>query len=409
MMRLTSLANGLHVATREMPSVETVSVGLYADVGSRHEGPGQNGLAHLFEHMVFKGAGARSARDIAEAIEDVGGELNAATSRENTAFSARLLAGDLALGVNIIADLIRLPKFDEDELEREKRVVLQELGEARDTPGDIVFDHLQAAAFPGQPIGRSILGDEASIAGLVASDLVHWQINRYRPGNIALVAAGKVDHDALVRLAERRFGDLDPAEVAKPEGARFIGGHIADPKRGEAAHLTLAYPAPAALDRDYFAARLFADAVGGGMSSRLFQTLREDRGLAYSIYASAQGFDDIGMFYVYLATERREAAAAMTLVKAVLRDAAVDLGEAEVERARALVKAGLLMSLESTEGQAAYVARQLSLYGRLVEPVDVVTEIDAVTLDDVRCAGAKMLTGPEARASVGASEKALAA
>lgn len=409
MMRLTTLANGLRVATREMPSVETVSVGLFADVGSRHESPRENGLAHLFEHMVFKGAGGRSARAIAEAIEDVGGELNAATSRENTVFSARLLAADIALGVNIIADLVRAPHFDPAELEREKRVVLQELGEARDTPGDIVFDNLQSVAFPGQALGRSILGDEASIAGLSLADLTVWQQQRYRPGGLMLVAAGKVDHDALVALAAARFGDLVPGPAATPEPARFVGGQSADARRFEQAHLTLGFDSPRALAPDYFAARLFAEAVGGGMSSRLFQSLREDRGLAYSIYAAVQAFDDAGLFYVYLAAERREAGAAMALVREELARAAEDLDAGELARARALVKAGLLMSLESTEGQAAYVARQLGLYGRLVEPADVVAEIEAVTLEDVRAAGSRILAGPSARASVGAGEKALAA
>jgi predicted Zn-dependent peptidase len=409
MMRLTMLSNGLKVASRTMPEIETVTVGLFADVGSRHEAVHESGLAHLFEHMVFKGAGGRSARAIAEVIEDVGGDLNAATSRDSTLFSARLLSDDLALGVEIIADLVRHPHFEDVELEREKRVVLQELGEARDTPGDIVFDHLQAVAFPGQALGRSILGDERSLAGLARGDLERWRRERYRPDGLMVVAAGKVDHAALVDIAEARFGDLVPVPAAPVERAMFAGGSFSDARRFEQAHLTLAWPGPKALSDDYFAARLFADAVGGGMSSRLFQSLREERGLAYSVYASLQAFDDIGMLSVYLATARRDAAAALALVREQLHSAAAALQPAELERARSLVKAGLLMSLESTEGQAAYVARQLSLHGRLVEPAEVVAQIDAITLDEVRAAGAAMLAGPEARASVGAGEKALAA
>ena len=267
MMRLTTLGNGIRVATRAMPGLETVSVGLYADVGSRHERQRENGLAHLFEHMVFKGAGGRSARAIAEAIEDVGADLNAATSREGTVFSARLLAGDLALGFGIIADLVRVPHFDEAELEREKRVVLQELGEARDTPGDIVFDHLQAVAFPGQALGRSILGDEASIAGLTRDDLEAWRSERYRPDRLIVVAAGKVEHDALVALAEARLGDLVPGAALPSEPARFVGGGFADPRRFEQAHLTLAWPGPRALAADYYAARLFSEHHGEGKAA----------------------------------------------------------------------------------------------------------------------------------------------
>ncbi len=409
MMRLTTLANGLRVATREMPSVETVSVGLFTDAGSRHETARENGLAHLFEHMVFKGAGGRSAREIAEVIEDVGGDLNAATGRDTTVFSARLLAEHLPLGVDVIADLIMRPHFEAKELEREKRVVLQELGEARDTPGDIVFDNLYAVAYPDQPLGRSILGDETSISGLTLDDLVAWKARHYVPSAMCLIAAGKVDHAAFVDSVSARFDDVSDASSRACDPARFSAGQNSDTRASEQAHLTLALAAPASRADDYFAARLFADAVGGGMSSRLFQELREERGLAYSVYAGLQPFDDTGMFYIYAATEPDQAGRALALMQSVLKDAVETLDAREFERARALVKAGLLMSLESAEGQAAYVARQLSLYGRLVEPAEVVAEIDAVSLCHVREAGAAMLAGPFASASVGASAAALAA
>ena len=401
MMKLTTLDNGLRVASRAMPGFETVAVGLYAEAGSRHEPARLNGIAHLFEHMVFKGAGGRSARELSEAIEDVGGDLNACTEREGTSFSASLLAEHLPLGIELIADMILSPRFDPADLVREKEVVLQELGEARDTPSDIIFDDLWMAAWPDQPLGRSILGDETSLAAITLDDLHAWRTGQYRAGSLILVAAGKVDHDALVALAEARFAGLPEGEIGQAPAASFAGGVRAGAARADQAHLASAYAGPAALDGDYFAARLFADILGAGASSRLFQAVREERGLAYTVWAALQPYRDAGLFHIYAATARREAAAASALIAEVAADTAATATPAELARALAQAKAGLLMSLESSWGQAAYVARQLGLHGRLVEPAEVVRALEAVTLDDVRAAGARMLAGPRASATIG--------
>ena len=401
MMQLTTLDNGLRVASRTMDGLETVAVGLYAEAGSRHEPARLNGIAHLFEHMVFKGAGSRSAREISEAIEDVGGDLNACTDRDQTSFSASLIAGHLPLGIELIADMILRPRFAEDDLAREKEVVLQELAEAQGTPSDIIFDDLWMAAFPDQPLGRSILGDEASVGAITVEDLHGWRTGHYRAGSLTLVAAGKVGHQALVALAEARFADLPAGTTPPAEPARFAGGvRTGSPKAGQA-HLAAAYAAPGIHDPEYYPARLFSDIVGSGASSRLFQAVREDRGLAYSVWSSLQPYDDAGLFYFYAATARREAPAAAALIAEVVADAAATATQRELDRARAQAKAGLLMSLESSWGQAAYVARQLAIKGRLVEPAEVVAEIDAVTLEQVRAAGVRMLAGPRASATIG--------
>jgi predicted Zn-dependent peptidase len=401
MMQLTILPSGLAVATRTMPAVETVAVGLYADAGSRHEPARVNGIAHLFEHMLFKGAGTRSAREISEAIEDVGGDLNACTDREGTTFTASLLAEHLPLGIELIADMVLRPRFDPNDLAREKEVVLQELGEARDTPSDVIFDELWAAAYPDQPLGRPILGDEASIGAITVDDLHDWRLSQYRAGSLFLVAAGKVDHDALVRLAEAYFAGLAEGEIDPPQPAHFAGGTRAGRARADQAHLALAYAGPAHRDPDYYPARLFADLVGGGASSRLFQAVREERGLAYSIWASLLPYRDGGIFHVYAATARREAAAAAGLIARIIADAAENATQRELDRVRTQARAGLLMSLESSWGQAAYVARQLSVHGRLVEPAEVIHDLEQVTLDEVRAAGARMLAGPRASATIG--------
>jgi len=400
-MKLTILPNGLRVASREMPGIETAAVGLYADTGSRFETARLNGIAHLFEHMVFKGAGGRSAREISEAIEDVGGDLNAATDRDSTNFTASVMAEHLPLGVELISDLIMRPHFNADELEREKLVVLQELGEARDTPNDMIFEDLQAAAFADQPLGRSILGAEESIETIAVDDLHHWRDSQYRGGALTLVAAGKVDHDRLVDLAARHFDSLPSGAAEAPEPATFTGGDRVGRTASDQAHLALGFGGPGQPDPDYYAARLFSDSVGGGMSSRLFQEVREEKGLAYTVYSMLMPWRDCGLFAIYAATARRESAAAAALIEQVLESAAATITPRELERVRTQAKAGLLMSLESSWGQAHYVARMLSLHGRLVEPSAVVAELEKVSLDQVRAAGAKMLSGPRARATIG--------
>jgi predicted Zn-dependent peptidase len=402
MMQLTTLANGLRVASRPMQSVETIAVGLYAATGSRYEPANCNGLAHLFEHMVFKGAGGRSAREISELVEDVGGDLNASTDRELTAFYASLLAPDLALGVRLLADMIRRPHFEPQHLELEKKVVLQELAEARDTASDIVFDNLQEAAFPGQPMGRSVLGSEATLDVIGVDDLHDWLRTQYAPSGLALVAAGKLDHQALVDLAQEAFGDMAPGDASVAEAATFVGGQRFERRKGEQAHIAVAMPAPAWGASDAYAAQLFADAVGGGSSSRLFQQLREEQGLAYSVSAAAHSFSDCGMLWAYVAAHRGNAERVHHEIEHVLADAALRLGQRDVERARALAKAGMMMSLESCWGQASYLATRLLRDSRLTEPSEIVARLDAVSLDEVRDAGARMLAGPRALSSVGA-------
>ncbi|HEY0044835.1 MAG TPA: pitrilysin family protein [Allosphingosinicella sp.] len=400
-MKLTTLPSGLRVASRAMPGIETAAVGLWAETGSRHEPARLNGIAHLFEHMVFKGAGGRSAREISETIEDVGGDLNAATDRDSTSFTASVMAEHVPLGVEILSDLVLRPHFDAEDLEREKDVVLQELGEARDTPSDIIFDDLQSAAFADQPLGRSILGSEESIEEVSAADLEEWRRTQYRAGSLTLVAAGKVDHDALVELAEKHLADALPGENDVPEAAHFTGGDRVGRASSDQAHIALGFGGPGQLDGDYYASRLFADAVGGGMSSRLFQQLREERGLAYTVYAMLQPWRETGLLAIYAATARRQSAAAAQLIEEVIAEAAQGVTQRELDRVRTQSKAGLLMSLESPWGQAHYVARQLSLFGRLVEPAEVIADLEKVTLDQIRAAGAKMLAGPRARATIG--------
>ncbi len=399
---ITILENGLRVASWAMPGLETAAIAVIADAGSRHERAELNGLAHLFEHMVFKGTHRRSARAIAEEMEDVGGQLNAWTSRDSTMFHARLLARDLPLAVDLIADLVTDARFDADDIVREKEVVLQELGEARDTPDDIVFDHLQLAAFPGQGLGRSILGDEASLARITADDLRAWQANHYAPQRLTLVATGKVDHATLCRLAATAFPNAATvAAIAATESAIFTATTHHDSRRIEQAQLTAGWAGPGHHDAAQDAALLFTLAAGGGMSSRLFQQVREERGLAYTVSASLQPYTDAGLMSVHAATDPKQAAAARDLIGKVLHETAQGLEQAELNRARAQAVAGLLMALEGAQGTADYLGRSLLVHGRFLAPAELVARIEAVDVDAARAAGAAMLNSAPARAEIG--------
>jgi predicted Zn-dependent peptidase len=399
--RLHRLSNGLTVAVDPMPGVETLAVGLYAEVGSRSEPAHLTGLAHMVEHMVFKGAGSRDARAIAEAAEDVGGQMNAWTSRDTTVFHARLLPNDLALGVDLIADLVRAPVLDADELEREKQVVLAELGEARDTPDDIVFDHLSSASYPGQTYGRPVLGEETTIAAIDTGALRRWLDEQYRPSGLILAAAGKVDEDLLLKLAEARFGDLAPGMPPVFEAATFAGTTVTDARRFDQVHIAFAHPGVDQRHADVYALNLFASAAGGGMSSRLFQEVREERGLAYSVYAWSQAAADTGQLGVYLAAAKADAPRAFALAREVLARTAETLDEAELHRAKAQAKAGLLMGLESVQSRCDHLARQIQVHGRSVPVAETVATIDGVDLATARRAGQDAISGGIATASVG--------
>lgn len=383
-----------------LAGVETAAVALHLDIGSRHEPAHLNGVAHMVEHMVFKGAGGRDARAIAEAIEDVGGSLNAYTARDTTVFHARVLREDVPLAVELIAALVTAPHLDPADLDKEREVVLQELGEARDTPDDIVHDHLYTAAFAGQPLGRPILGSEATLAAIDTGACRAW-VARMGARGAVLVAAGAVDHAALEALAERWLGVLPAGATAAPQPGVFTGGEERDPRRFEQAHLTLGWAGPAQADPAHTAAQVFSMAAGDGMSSRLFQQVREERGLAYSVWTSHHPFADTGLFTAYLAVAGRNARRARALVERVLHETAAGLEPAELARARAQLKAGLLMGLEGSSGWADFAARQYMVHGRLVAPAEAVQRIEAVSVDAARAAGAAMLAGRQAFASVG--------
>jgi predicted Zn-dependent peptidase len=367
-----------------MPRVETVSVGAYVSVGTRHETPEDNGVSHFLEHMAFKGTKRRSALRIAEEIEDVGGYINAYTSREMTAYYARVLQADVALALDVIADIVLNPAFVKKEIEVERHVILQEIGQALDTPDDIIFDWLQEASYPDQSFGRTILGPSEKVAKFNRADLQGFVKENYGPAQMILAAAGGVDHDAIVKQAEALFGGLRAQPQRAFQAATFQGSERREIKDLEQAHFAMAFDAPGYRHPDVYTAQVYAMAMGGGMSSRLFQKIREERGLCYSIFAQSGAYEDAGQITLYAGTSAEEIGDLATLTIDEMKRAADDMSEAEVARARAQIKAGMLMGLESPSSRAERIARLLAIYGRVPEVSEAVARIDAVSTADVR-------------------------
>ena len=404
--RLTTLPNGFRIVTEDMPGLKSASVGIWINAGGRHERVEQNGIAHFLEHMAFKGTKRRSALQIAEEIEDVGGYINAYTSREMTAYYARVLDGDVPLALDVIADIVLNPVFDPKEIEVERHVILQEIGQAADTPDDIIFDWLQEAAYPGQPIGRTILGLEERVSAFNRRDLQTFVKEHYGPGQMILAAAGAVDHDQIVTLATELFGPIKPRPVGLITAAAFTGGERREIKDLEQAHFALAFEAPGYRHKDVYISQIYSTAIGGGMSSRLFQKIREERGLCYSIFAQSGSYEDTGMVTIYAGTSGEEISELTDLTIDELKRAAEDMTEAEVARARAQMKAGLLMGLESPSNRAERLARLLAIWGRVPDVDEAIARIESVTTADVRRYGAEIMAQPGALALYGPVQKA---
>lgn len=406
-VQLHTLSNGFRIVTEHMPGLQSASIGLWVLAGGRHERVEQNGIAHFLEHMAFKGTKRRTALQIAEEIEDVGGYMNAYTSREVTAYYARVLEADVPLALDVIADIVLNPIFDAREIEVERGVILQEIGQSLDTPDDIIFDWLQEKAYPEQPLGRTILGPAERVRSFDREDLSRFVAEQYRPGQMILSAAGAVDHDALVREAETLFGHLSAVITPDPVGANFHGGEVRRQKDLEQAHFALAFEGPNYGDSALQAAQIYAGAMGGGMSSRLFQEIREKRGLCYTIFAQAGAYSDTGMMTVYAGTSAEQLAELALVTLDEMKRAAEDMSDQEVARARAQIKAGLLMGLESPSSRAERLARMIQIWGRVPDLDEVVARFDAVTTQDVRDFAESMaVRAPAAMALYGPVEQA---
>jgi predicted Zn-dependent peptidase len=383
-IEVTRLPSGLRVATDRMSHVETASVGVWIKAGSRSEAEDEHGIAHLLEHMAFKGTRQRSAKDIAVSIEAVGGDLNAATSLETTTYHARVLKGDVGLAVEILADILQDSVFDRQELRREQNVIVQEIGAALDTPEDLVFDLFQQAAFPGQPIGRPILGTVESVTSFERGNLVRYLDRHYRAPAMVLAAAGAVDHAALAETADRLFRLLPNSFSERPLPARYVGGEQRIERDLEQVNLVVGLQGVPWGSENFEAAQVLANLLGGGMSSRLFQEAREKRGLCYAIQAFHWGFEDIGLLGVSAATGQNELKELLSVTAQEVTRVEHDAEDEEVERVKTQLKASLLMGLESSMARAERLARQLLAFGRVIPIDEIVGRIEAVDAAGVR-------------------------
>lgn len=381
---VTKIGNGLTVALNHMPHLETVAFGTWIKAGARNEAQNEHGIAHLLEHMAFKGTQKRTARQIVEEIENVGGDINAATSVETTAYHARMLADDIDTGMDVLHDILRNSVFDPIELEREKHVILQEIGAANDLPDDLVFDEFQNAAFGGQPLGRPILGTPATVNGFTSDNLNQYLSKHYRGPNMVVSAAGKLDSDRLLEKIENLYGDFGAELTQEAKPAKYLGGEALIKRETTETQIVLGFEGRAYGVRDFYTSQLLSMILGGGMSSRLFQEVREKKGYCYSIYAFHWGFSDTGVFGIHAATGEEDLPELMPTILDELKRASEDITDEEANRARAQIRAGLMMSMESPAARANTIARQLLLFGRTISNQELMERLEAISADRLK-------------------------
>ena len=399
-VEVTHLASGLSVVTDRMPHLESASLGVWVGAGSRNEAPDEHGISHLLEHMAFKGTKRRTSRQIAEEIEAVGGDLNASTSVESTGFYARVLKADVALALDVLSDILTESTFDPEELRREQNVIVQEIGAVEDTPDDLVFERLHETAFPKQPLGRSILGTPETVRSFNTARIRAYLARNYRAPDMLVAAAGAVEHERIVAEAEKRFASFIGPAAPAPEPAHFSGGTRVESRDLEQVHIALALQGLPVRDEQLYSLQVFTNVLGGGMASRLFQEAREKRGLCYTINAFHMPFFDTGLFGLYAGTDEADAPELMRVAIDQIAIATETLNESEVARAKAQMKAGLLMALESSEARLGQIARQMLAYGRPIPLDEIVAKVDAVTVASARATG---------RALIGRGRPAIAA
>lgn len=401
-VEVSRLSNGLTVATETLPHFESVALGVWVKSGSRNEHEDEHGLAHLLEHMAFKGTERRSALKIAAEIENVGGEINAATSVETTSFYARVLSDNVPLAIDILADILTESRFDPDELEREQHVILQEIGAAHDTPDDIVFDRFTETAFRHQTIGRSILGTPETVRSFTSKQLHAFMERQYGADRMVVVATGDVKHDEIVREVEKRLGGFRArAESAIPQYANYVGGDFREDRDLMDAQIVLGFEGRAYHVRDFYASQVLSMILGGGMSSRLFQEVREKRGLCYSVYAFHWGFSDTGIFGIHAATGQSDVAELVPVIVSELQKTGEHITQEELDRARAQYRAGLVMSAESAASRASQIARQILLFGRPIPKEELVERLSALTVDRLTDLSGRLFSTRPTIAAVG--------
>ena len=401
----TKLSNGLRVVTDHVATVESVAVGIWCDVGTRHEDLAHNGVAHMVEHMMFNGTQTRTSKDIVEAIESVGGQMNAFTSREMTAYYVHLLKEDLPLAMDVLSDMLQHPIFPDADLEKERGVIIQEIGMTNDTPDDLVFDLYQETAYPGQALGAPILGTASIIEGMAKDTLFDYVQRYYTPKNLVISAAGNVTHDEMVALSEKLFCDLPQDHKESYKKATYQGGENRTEKELEQAHIVLGFQGVAKKDPDFYATMLMSTILGGGMSSRLFQEVREKHGLVYSVYSSHTGYHDDGQFEIYAGTGPDKLPQLIPVICDELQKVIhSEVSEEELNRAKSQIRASILMGRESMLSRANRQAKHMINYNEEVDIQNLLGKIAAVSLADINKMALKIFSGKPTLAALGPLE-----
>ncbi len=382
--QITTLKNGLRIITANFPQLESVSVGLWVKTGSAYESKEINGISHFLEHMSFKGTKNRTALQISEEIEDAGGQFNAYTAREFTAYYAKMLKNDLELAVDVLADTLRNSTFPEEELKKEREVVVQEIKQTIDTPDDIVFDYFQETAFPNQALGRSILGPKERVRSFTRDTLFNYLNTNYAAENIVACAVGNVDHEQFVKMIEDRFGDFRRHTNFQADRQKYEGGFFAEPRKIEQAHVALGFEGLPYETEDYYPSVILSSLFGGGMTSRLFQEIREKRGLAYTVYSFAAAHTEAGMFGIYAGTGAQHLKGLIPVITDEIHKICDQpVSEKELQRAKTQMKASMLMVFENPSSTAEMLARQMLIYNRIIPVAEMVERIEKVTDSDI--------------------------
>ena len=405
MVNISTLDNGLRIVTQNMPGLETVSMGIWNFVGGRDELENINGVAHLLEHMAFKGTSTRSALQIAETIENVGGDINAYTSKEITAYYVKLIAEDLPLGIDILTDILQNSSFIEDELNRERGVILQEIGMYLDTPDDMIFDYWQEKAFPDQPMGRSILGKTDIIKNITRDQVKDFMMSHYNPNKMIVSAAGKINHEAFVKQITKSCVNLPMGKTNDRQPSKYISGEYREEKKLEQIHLLLGFEGIDYHHDDYYSLLVYSSLLGGGMSSRLFQEIREKRGLVYGISSFSSSYTDTGMFGIYAGTGEKQIEELIPVLCEELKNSPNSISEKEIKRGKAQLKAGLMMGRESAFRRCESAARQLLIFNRVIDPLEIIKQIDSVSKETVEKIAKQIVAGPMTISSIGPIKK----
>lgn len=404
-IRLTTLPNGLRVVTDSAPGIESLAIGFWVGVGTRHEDPHQNGIAHMLEHMLFKGTGKRSAREISDLIEDAGGHFNAYTGRETTAYYVRILKDHLDLSLDVLADMLRNSQFPDEEIERERAVILQEIKMYEDSPDDLVFDYAQKAAYPAQALGASGLGTPTIVGSITRDDLKKYIGTHYAADRIVVSCAGDIDHDVFVEKVARLFPDAPAvnmgAHVTGYVPARYMPSASIVEKDIEQAHLILGFEGVSRLDPAYAAQRILMNILGGGTSSRLWQEVREKHGLVYSIHGFQDSYQDGGMLGVYAGTGPDELSKLVPLVTKEIRGMLSPVTDQELLRAKVQITSSLRMSREKMMTRADQQGRYVLNHNEEFIVAPFIAKIDAVTRQDIVDIAAQIFATPLLVSAVG--------